>query len=168
VALVRVERGEIVHRETCLIRPPRKQFLFSYLHGITWDRVCNEPAFREAWPRLCPLLCGADFLAAHNADFDRCVLHTCCRMANLEPPALPFQCTVILARRTWAIHPTKLPDVCRFLGLPLQHHDPAADAEACARIVLAALNGRGPVKQGSNLPQGRLAATPRVGNWRRR
>jgi DNA polymerase-3 subunit epsilon len=31
-----------------------------------------------------------------------------------------------------------LPDVCSYLGLPLRHHDPASDAEACAQIVIAA------------------------------
>ena len=36
------------------------------------------------------------------------------------------------------IRPTKLPDVCRRLGIPLLHHDAASDATACARIVLAA------------------------------
>ncbi|MFA5187667.1 MAG: exonuclease, partial [Patescibacteria group bacterium] len=35
--------------------------------------------------------------------------------------------------------PTKLPDVCRRLKIPLNHHDAASDAEACARIVMAAM-----------------------------
>jgi DNA polymerase-3 subunit epsilon len=43
-----------------------------------------------------------------------------------------------LARKTWRIYPTRLPDVCAHLGLALKHHDPASDAEACARIVIAA------------------------------
>ena len=34
--------------------------------------------------------------------------------------------------------PAKLPDVCAYLGLPLRHHDPLSDAEASARIVIAA------------------------------
>lgn len=47
-------------------------------------------------------------------------------------------CTVRLARRVWSIRPTKLPDVFRRLGLELDHHGALSDAEACARIVLAA------------------------------
>jgi DNA polymerase-3 subunit epsilon len=31
-----------------------------------------------------------------------------------------------------------LPNVCSYLGIPLDHHNAASDAEACARIVLAA------------------------------
>ena len=138
VALVRVDGLEIVARRVQLLRPPRRQFFFTYVHGITWDDVAESPTFAEAWPELARMLEGADQLAAHNANFDRCVLHACCQCAGHPPPKLPFICTMHLARRTWGIYPTKLSDVCRRLGLPLRHHDPASDAEACARIVIAA------------------------------
>lgn len=137
VGLVRVERGRVVARRSRLIRPPRASFTFSHLHGITWSRVAGEPTFRELWPTLKDLFDGAEFLAAHNAAFDRSVLQACCAAARLRPPPLPFLCTVHLARRAWGIRPTKLPDVCRHLGVPLKHHDALSDAEACARIILA-------------------------------
>jgi DNA polymerase-3 subunit epsilon len=138
VALVRVEEGEIVRREVKLIRPPRQRFDFTYLHGISWRDVEGQPTFGEVWPRLTPLLQDVEFLAAHNACFDRGVLRACCVAAGLSVPDLPFTCTMLLARHTWRIFPTKLPDVCKYLGLPLNHHDAASDAEACARIVIAA------------------------------
>jgi len=100
--------------------------------------VAGMPPFSHAWPELAPLLEGAAFLAAHNAPFDRSVLAACCRAHGLAPPPLPWVCTVALARSCWNIRPTKLPDVCRALGIPLRHHDPASDAEACAAIVAAA------------------------------
>jgi len=139
VALVRVERLRIVERKTCLLRPPRRNFLFSYIHGITWADVANAPTFANAWPTLSAMLDGVAFLAAHNASFDRRVLQTCCGAAGLVMPPQPFECTLQLARRVWGLNPAKLPDVCAYLGLPLRHHDPASDAEACARIVMAAL-----------------------------
>ncbi len=139
VALVRVEGLRIVERKACLLRPPRPHFVFSYVHGITWDDVANAPTFAKAWPALSTLLDGAAFLAAHNAGFDRRVLETCCGAAGLAVPNQPFQCTLQLARRVWGLNPAKLPDVCAHLGLPLRHHDPGSDAEACARIVIAAL-----------------------------
>lgn len=138
VGLVRVEGSQIVAQEARLIRPPRRHFQFTYIHGITWDDVASEPTFAELWPTVRPMLEGADFLAAHNAPFDRSVLHACCAAAGLEPPKAPFRCTVQLARATWNLRPTRLPDVCRHLGLSLRHHDAASDAEACARIVIAA------------------------------
>jgi DNA polymerase-3 subunit epsilon len=138
VALVRVEDGEIVRREACLVRPPRRHFEFTYIHGISWRDVADQPTFADIWPRLTPLLENVEFLAAHNARFDQSVLRACCSVAGLPAPDLPFTCTMLLARHTWRIFPTKLPDVCKHLGLPLHHHNAASDAEACARIVLAA------------------------------
>jgi DNA polymerase-3 subunit epsilon len=138
VAMVRVEGLEIVERRVQLLRPPRPRFVFTYIHGITWQDVADKPTFAQAWPELAEMLDGAEQLAAHNAGFDRGVLQTCCHFAGHAMPQLPFICTMHLARRTWGIYPTKLSDVCRRLGLPLRHHDPASDAEACARIVIAA------------------------------
>ncbi|MBM3267221.1 MAG: 3'-5' exonuclease [Candidatus Sericytochromatia bacterium] len=138
VALVRVEKWRIVSRQTRLIRPPRKRFMFTYIHGISWTDVADSPEFREVWPELAPLLDGADFLAAHNASFDRSVLSACCEASGHSPPAPPFVCTMRLARSAWEIYLTKLPDVCRELRIPLKHHDAASDAEACARIVIQA------------------------------
>ena len=50
----------------------------------------------------------------------------------------PFTCTIQLARSLWGIYPTRLPDVCRRLRIPLHHHEAGSNAEACARIVLTA------------------------------
>jgi len=138
VALVRVEGGGITARVSRLIRPPRRRFIFTYLHGISWDMVRHQPTFGDLWPEMEELLAGARFLSAHNAAFDRGVLRACCENHGLNPPELPFLCTMKLARRAWKLFPTKLPDVCRYLDIPLNHHDAASDAEACARIVLAA------------------------------
>jgi DNA polymerase-3 subunit epsilon len=138
LALVRVENHQIVQRTYSLIKPPRRKFVFTYLHGITWEDVANQPTFGELWPSFSPMLEGIDFLAAHNASFDRSVLHGCCAAAGLDPPKIPFRCTVQLARQTWNIYPTKLNHVCAHLGITLQHHQAASDAEACALIVMAA------------------------------
>ena len=37
-----------------------------------------------------------------------------------------------------SIFPTKLPDVCGHLDIPLNHHDAGSDSLACAKIVVAA------------------------------
>jgi DNA polymerase-3 subunit epsilon len=138
VALVRVEGSRIAARASRLIRPPRKQFMFTSIHGISWTDVAGEPTFARVWKDIRGLLSGAEFLAAHSAPFDKSVLNACCASARLKAPEIPFVCTVKLARRTWDLYPTKLPDVCRHLGLELKHHDALSDAKACAQIVLAA------------------------------
>jgi DNA polymerase-3 subunit epsilon len=141
VGMVRVEGLKVVCRESIRIRPPRPRVLFAHVHGITWDMVKDAPGFADVWPRLTPLLDGASALAAHNAPFDRRVLSACCATAGLNAPPLPFLCTVQLARRRWGLKPNDLPSVCRRLGIGLIHHDPGSDAEACARIVIAAVGG---------------------------
>lgn len=138
VGLVRVSGNRIVKRKYYLIRPARRSFFFTPVHGITWEHVRRQPTFEVLWPRIRNLLLGADFIASHSVSFDRRVLESCCRAAKIPPPEIPYVCTVKLARRVWDIRPTSLSIVCRYLGLPLNHHEALSDAEACAGIVVAA------------------------------
>lgn len=146
VGLVVSENGKIVNKMYSLIRPPRRNFCFSYLHGITWQDVADKPTFGELWPELKSLLDEVDFIAAHNASFDRGVLTACCSLHGHEPAIDRYLCTMKLARRLWNVYPTKLPDVCRHFGFSLQHHDAASDALACAKIVLQATGRKVPIK----------------------
>jgi len=141
LALVRVEGVRVTERLLLMIRPPRARFEFTWVHGITWAHVRSEPTFAERWPQIERFIAGSAFLAAHNAPFDRGVLEGCCRAAGIAPPGLDYLCTVQVARRAWGLRPANLPAVCGHLGIPLAHHDPASDAEACARIVIAAREG---------------------------
>jgi DNA polymerase-3 subunit epsilon len=138
VSVVVVEGGRIVQRAYRLIRPPEDNFIFTYLHGIAWEDVAGKPTFGELWPELKKYFDGVDFVAAHNASFDRGVLYACCARHGIPPPEAAFLCTVKLARSLWGIYPTKLPDVCRRFDIPLNHHNAASDALACAKIVLKA------------------------------
>ena len=148
VGLVRVENGEIVEKVVQLIKPPRfaegdlfnpaPDFEFTYIHGIKPDQVANAPTFAQAWPKLERILKGAHFMAAHNAPFDNGVLTACCAAARLPKPEHRFVCTVRLARATWNLYPTKLPNVCQHLNIELNHHEALSDALACAKIVIAA------------------------------
>jgi DNA polymerase III subunit epsilon len=138
VGLVRVDGGVIVERAAALIRPPRPRVWYTRVHGITWEMVKGEPPFAEVWGNLRHLLAGATTLVAHNASFDRRVLAACCATGGISVPELPFVCTVQVARRRWGQRPNDLASVCRRLGIPLRHHDALSDAEAAARILLAA------------------------------
>ena len=138
VGLAAGSDGRIVLSRTYLIQPPAARFMFTGLHGLRWEDVRDAPTFAEFWPTLRFWIADVAFVVAHNASFERSVLHACCARYRLRPPPTRFVCTVQLARAQWGIRPTKLPDVCRRLGIPLRHHDAGADAVACARIVLAA------------------------------
>ena len=138
LSIVLVENHTIVETWTQLIRPPRREFFFTYLHGIAWEHVRNKPSFADLWGDISGKLQGVSFVAAHNASFDRSVLSACCATAAVQPMKLPFVCTVKAARSIWGFYPTTLADVCRQLQIPLRHHDAESDAQACARILLAA------------------------------
>lgn len=139
ISVARVEDGTIVETYTQLIQPPTLQFEFTSIHGITAADVRAAPTYDEIHSKVLSLLEGVGFIAAHNASFDASVMRALCRHYDLEMPTLPWHCTVKLARATWNIFPTKLPNVCDYLDIPLKHHDAASDAAACARIVLAAM-----------------------------
>ena len=143
--------GRVVLARTYLIRPPTAQFTFTDLHGLDWEDVHDAPTFAELWPTLRAWIDDAAFVAAHNAPFDRSVLHACCARYRLRLPRTPFTCTVQLARAQWGIRPTKLSDVCRRLRIPLRHHAAGSDALACAH------RARGPgrrlaTREASNAP----------------
>jgi DNA polymerase-3 subunit epsilon len=139
IGVVRVVDGVIVEKAYELIRPPERWFEFTYIHGITWSHVARAPIFDAVWAKLASLFAGCEFIAAHNASFDRSVLRACCAHYGLDEPPMHFECTMKLARDRWGIRPTKLPDVARHLGLPLKHHDAASDAEVCAKIMIAGM-----------------------------
>ncbi len=138
VGLATVHRDRIEVVRSFLIRPLSSRFVFTGIHGLGWEDVRDAPTFGELWPALLDWIDNAEFIAAHNATFDSGILHACCATYGIRVPRVPFTCTVQLARSQWEIYPTKLPDVCRRLRIPLRHHDAGSDAEACARIVLAA------------------------------
>lgn len=138
LSIVVVENDAIVDVWTTLIRPPRQAFVFTYLHGIAWHHVKAKPTFGELWDEIGGRLQGVDFVAAHNAPFDRSVLEACCNLASVALPRLSFLCTVRAARGLWGCRPATLADVCRHLRIPLQHHEAESDARACAQILLAA------------------------------
>ncbi len=137
VALIRVDGDRITQRHTRLIQPPRETFEFTHIHGLRWRDVQGEPTFAQVWPTLEAVLDGAAFLVAHNASFDRGVLNACCREAGLQAPTLPWACTMKLARQAWKLYPTRLPDLCARLDIPLKHHDPTSDADPCATAMIA-------------------------------
>jgi len=162
VGLVRVENDAITAKKVWLIRPPDPEFTFTHVHGLTWDDVKNAPPFAKLWPKIKAFLTGAEFLVAHNAEFDEGVLSACVKDAGILAPPLPFKCTVKLSRQVLGMHRAKLSIVCQHLGIPLNHHEALSDAVACAKIVLAA-NSSGSPQFAEWL--GAEKATADVGSW---
>ncbi len=138
ISVVCVEDGKIVDTFSRLIKPPIPHFEFTYIHGISERDVANAPTYNVLHAEVMKRIAGVGFIAAHNASFDKSVMNALCAHWGLSSPNVPWECTVKLARKTWNLHPAKLPNVCDHLGISLKHHDATSDATACAKIVLAA------------------------------
>ncbi len=142
-----IKDGAVTARASWLFRPPANGYNNIYIrpdfiaiHGIRPQDLRGKPDFRGVWPDISAYLDGADLLIAHNAGFDRSVLYGVTGHYGIDLPRFGWQCTVNLSRATWPQLPNhKLPTVCAHLGIGLNHHDPASDAEACAQIFLAAV-----------------------------
>jgi DNA polymerase-3 subunit epsilon len=139
IGIVSIEKNRITKKGYRLIRPPRRHFVFSYIHGISWADVEAQPTFNEVWDHFASFWKNADYFLAHNAPFDRNVVTACCAAAGRRPPRVPFICTVRVARSHWNFRPANLPTVCAQLGISLRHHNAASDALACASIALRAM-----------------------------
>jgi len=135
LGLVVVHAGEIVERRAWMIRPPTNQFVFTYIHGITWRDVAREADFGQLWPQISPYLAN-NVIAAHNVRFDLGVFFALIKRYNIGFWQGGSIDSVTVARRTWpflANH--QLHTVAAHLAIPLDHHDAASDANACAEIL---------------------------------
>ena len=136
VGLCRIEDGVVTDSFYSLIRPPSSRVLFTHVHGLTWPILKDAPTFTELWPQLVAFMEGSHALLAHNAGFDRRVLHASCQALELVQPQLPFLCTLKGARRSLPLASRALDSVCGYFGIPLDHHHAGSDARACAEIYL--------------------------------
>jgi DNA polymerase-3 subunit epsilon len=140
VALIRADDGRVT-RTLCTLLDPGGEFeaLQVALHGIGPDAVQGAPRLADLWPELAALLRDADRVIAHNAAFDRGVLEKTLAAQGVDPPELPWECTVQRARRLLPHLPDhRLPTVCQALGVTLaRHHDAESDAQATLRLAFA-------------------------------
>ncbi|HEY1406883.1 MAG TPA: 3'-5' exonuclease [Spirochaetota bacterium] len=143
LGLVVVEDCEIVEKKSVLIRPPSSYFTFTYIHGITWNDVKTEPSFEEIWPDIEGYFQNIDFVAAHNAPFDRSVLNGCCEHYNISPPDTDFSCTLRLSRKLLMLESYNLKSVSNYYGIELDHHNALSDTLACAKIMINFIKAEG-------------------------
>ncbi|OCG75505.1 exonuclease domain-containing protein [Microbacterium sediminis] len=142
VGLARVRDGRVVATAGWLIRPPAGHDVFNEwntrIHGITAEDVRTAPGWTAQLDRLLSFV-GADVLVAHNASFDTRVLRAACEATGDELGAVDYLCSLQLARRVYDLPSYKLPAAAAAAGhAAFAHHDAAADALACAQIVIDA------------------------------
>ncbi|MBC7397341.1 MAG: hypothetical protein H7333_07845 [Bdellovibrionales bacterium] len=145
LGLVVIDQNEIIHRELFMIRTPTPVFMFTHIHGLTWNDVKNAPHFGDVWrEKLAPWFERAKLLVAHNVGFDHRVLKASAAHYGYEVPPITTECTVKLSRFKLGIKPANLNNVSQTLGIPLTHHEALSDALASAYIYLHVLTGKKP------------------------
>ncbi len=141
IGLVRVENGIVTDRYYTLIKPEPLRFSpwNIKIHGITPKAVADAPTFDAAWPDIQRFI-GSSTVVAHNASFDMSVLRHTLDQYGLPYPEVPYFCTVIAAKRAFPdLFNHKLNTVSAHVGFNFCHHNALEDAEACARVLVAAI-----------------------------
>jgi DNA polymerase-3 subunit epsilon len=141
VGVALVKDGKISKVGSWLIRPPELYFSpFNIsIHGITENQVRKKPEFNKFWPKLWPVIKGKPVIA-HNASFDMSVIRHTFDFYGKNYPSFNYFCTIAIAKSIWpGLMNYKLPTVSEHLNISFNHHDPAEDAVAAARIAIKAL-----------------------------
>lgn len=144
IAIVRVERGDIVDRWSTLVNPERPIPLhITALTHITWAMVRDEAPFRAIVPAVLERLSGAVF-TAHNAPFDWRFVSEEVRRGTGAELSGPRLCTVRMARAFLPSLPRRsLDHLTRYFGITIDDRhralgDALATAEALRRMLRVA------------------------------
>jgi len=142
IGLAFVGDGQITTSTSYLIKPPSRRFVFTRVHRLKWENVCDAPRFCDLWNDLRDQL-RSQILVAHNAAFDKAVLSECLRHYGIHYRLNPFLCSMELSKETFGFGRLKLDYVCKQLEITLQHHNAESDAKAAANIVIKAADRLG-------------------------
>lgn len=147
VGMVKVRDGRVVDTAYWLIRPPHGHDEFLEwnvrIHGIMAVDVADALLWSEQLPDL-QAFAENDHLVAHNAGFDMGVIAAACAASFVPTPTFDYLCSLQVARRTYHLDSYRLPVAAMAAGFEdFEHHNAAADAAACAAIVVHAAGRHG-------------------------
>jgi DNA polymerase-3 subunit epsilon len=142
VGLTRVRDGRVVATAGWLIQPPFPHDVFfelnTRIHGLRAEDVVGARTWSEQLGDIADFA-GDDVMVAHNAGFDMMVLRRACEATGDECPPFRYVCSLQVARKVYELDSYRLPLVAAEAGFTeFPHHDPIADALACAHIMIDA------------------------------
>jgi DNA polymerase-3 subunit epsilon len=106
------------------------------VHGLSLEELADKPTFKDLWPEIGPYI-ENEILVAHNTTFDLGVLRQLGDYYELDVHYLTEFCTLKASPECWpTLENYKLASLCAHLGIPLDHHNAASDALACAHIAI--------------------------------
>lgn len=148
LGLAVVRNLEIVERRVWLMRPPGNRYeeRCMRVHGITPEVTADAPTFEQSWPEIWEYLKGEHLWAHNAASVEHPVINKNIRFCEQCFEMVPWiNDSMELYCRPDCNGGNGLVQCCMALGIPCDgHHDALADAEMCARIVIAAIEERKP------------------------
>ncbi|NGN43801.1 DNA polymerase III subunit epsilon [Mesorhizobium sp. CGMCC 1.15528] len=126
-------QGRAVHAEALAV------------HGISNERLANEPAFPDIAEKFMEFIEGAK-LVAHNANFDMGFINA--EFARLGQPAIGSDRVIdslALARRKHPMGPNSLDALCRRYGINNSHrtfHGALLDSQLLAEVYIELIGGK--------------------------
>ncbi len=147
VGMVKVRDGRVVDTAYWLIKPPLGHDDFLEwnvrIHGIMAVDVADALLWSEQLPDL-TAFAENDHLVAHNAGFDMGVIAAACAASYVATPTYDYLCSLQVARKTYHLESYRLPVAAMAAGFEdFEHHNAAADAAACAAIIVHAAQRHG-------------------------
>ncbi len=133
-----IEDGEVTHTASWLMRPPANRYERRNIevHGITPSQTLLARSYADLYSEIEPFLAGR-YVLAHSASFDISVVRALHDYYRIPLPNVHYACSVAMARRAFPdLYNHRLPTVCSYCGIELNHHDAASDAIACAHVAL--------------------------------
>ncbi|MEP9397644.1 DNA polymerase III subunit epsilon [Mesorhizobium sp. KR2-14] len=115
------------------------------VHGISNERLANEPTFPEIVEQFLAFFEGAK-LIAHNASFDMGFINA--ELARLGHPAIDDERVIdslVLARRKHPMGPNSLDALCRRYGINNSHrtfHGALLDSQLLAEVYIELIGGK--------------------------
>lgn len=134
IGIAVVSEGEVTTKRSIFIQPPENRYDYWCIktHGITSAKTARMPEFRDIWKEVEPMLTGA-VVVCHNAPFDLGAIEHCLNRDGLGD--LTVKSVIDTCEELGMID---LFSACEHFGVDMgRHHDAAADAEACALLLLA-------------------------------
>ncbi|MFI4891070.1 MAG: DNA polymerase III subunit epsilon [Steroidobacterales bacterium] len=139
------------------------------VHGLTPERLAQEPKFAEVAPQLLEFIRGAE-LVIHNAPFDVAFLNVELRRLGHETADIASICTVLdtlaLARRMHPGQRNNLDALCKRYGVDnslREYHGALLDARILADVYLAMTGGQAKMNLAGGAADGRDALAAQSG-----
>jgi len=144
------------------------------VHGLTRERLAQEPRFAEVAAELLEFIRGAE-LIIHNAAFDVAFLEREFALMAAEPPLLVREIcrivdTLTLARERHPGQRNSLDALCKRYGIDNSHrqlHGALLDARILADVYLAMTGGQSLLALGESLRERAVAGHGEHAGWQR-